>query len=645
MTKNENVLYKLKLLMLLPLGVIMIIFLYFSYNSYHTLRQMHRLHEQLTKIRATATLINELQQERGISSGYMASRGAQYPHKLKEQRQKVDVAFRRLNSICQANPTLVCHTYIDIPEIRREVSRFAIFTSDAFDYYSDAIQKIEADFLRMKTHVQDPTIKNLLESYANLIFMKESLGQIRGAFNGIFSKKASDERLMARINYAKGVHDNALYRFRATASQKMRAKLNHILSYKDYLWIESVFRDFFIRHNHTMINPKIWWERSTRVIDRLYDMENIFFDDIEAQTTAQSKKIFMELGVNLVILVLLFLTVAWLANKIRTDILKNISLLNEYKAAVDQGTIVSKTDPKGIITYANSKFCEISGYRGDELLGKPHNIVRHPDMPAEAFRQMWATIKAKKTWHGLVKNRKKDGNSYIVEATIKPILDHTGEIVEYIAIRHDITEVFQLKEEVEKTQHDLLFKMGQISEARSLETGNHVHRVAEYSKRLAELVGMEKEEIERLWLASPMHDIGKVAIPDNILNKNGPLTAEEWQIMQKHTEIGYRLFKDSDKPLFQTAAIIAREHHERYDGTGYPRGLKGEDIHIYGRITALADVFDALSMDRCYKKAWPMEKVIAYIKEQRGKQFDPVLCDLFLKHIDDFLAIRKRLAH
>ncbi|NPA28785.1 MAG: HD domain-containing protein [Epsilonproteobacteria bacterium] len=640
MKKRENVLRQLRLLTMLPLGVLLIVFFYFSFNSYDTLKRMNRLHEQLKKIRVTATLINELQQERGISSGFLASRGAHYADALKGQRQKVDRALKALDEICRANPSLECRTRINIPEIRREVDLFSIYTSDVFDYYSDAIRKIETDFLRMKTGVENATIKNLLESYANLIFMKEALGQIRGAFNGIFSKKAPDENLLARINYAKGVHDNALYRFTATASEDILSKLNRVLTCKNYLWVESVFQKFVVHHQHIMIDPKIWWDRSTKIINRLYEIENIFFDDIDTQTKKQSAKIYMELGIDLVVLILLFLTVAWLANRIRSNILKNISLLNEYKTAVDQSTIVSKTDTRGVITYANDKFCEISGYSAAELLGKPHNIVRHPDMPAEAFRQMWATIKAKKTWHGIVKNRKKNGGSYIVEATIKPILDHTGEIVEYIAIRHDITEVFRLKEEVENTQRDLLFKMGEISEARSLETGNHVHRVAEYSKRLAELIGMEKEEINRLWLASPMHDIGKVAIPDSILHKQGPLTSDEWETMKQHAEIGYRIFKDSDKPLFQTAAIIAREHHERYDGTGYPRGLKGEDIHIYGRITALADVFDALSMDRCYKKAWPMEKVVSYIKEQRGRQFDPALTDLFLAHIDDFLEIR-----
>ncbi len=139
-----------------------------------------------------------------------------------------------------------------------------------------------------------------------------------------------------------------------------------------------------------------------------------------------------------------------------------------------------------------------------------------------------------------------------------------------------------------------------------------------------------------------MHDIGKVGVPDSILNKPGKLTQDEWIIMQKHTDLGYEIFKNSQRTLLKTAAIIAHEHHEKYDGTGYPRGLSGEDIHIYGRITAVADVFDALGSERCYKKAWPDEKIFALLREERGKHFDPKLIDIFFEHLDEFLEVRDK---
>ncbi|MGD9555370.1 MAG: HD-GYP domain-containing protein, partial [Arcobacteraceae bacterium] len=169
---------------------------------------------------------------------------------------------------------------------------------------------------------------------------------------------------------------------------------------------------------------------------------------------------------------------------------------------------------------------------------------------------------------------------------------------------------------------------------------NHVKRVAQYSKLLALHYGLSSKEAHMLKLASPMHDIGKVAIADAILNKPGRFDAQERTIMETHAKLGYDMLKHSQRALLKMAAIISYEHHEKWDGTGYPQGKKGEDIHIYGRITALADVFDALGSDRCYKKAWDDEKIFALFKEERGKHFDPKLVDIFFEHLHEFLKIR-----
>jgi len=204
-------------------------------------------------------------------------------------------------------------------------------------------------------------------------------------------------------------------------------------------------------------------------------------------------------------------------------------------------------------------------------------------------------------------------------------------------------KVSELTQEIEETQKEVIFTMGSIGETRSKETGNHVKRVAEYSKILAKYLGLSEEEAELLKQASPMHDIGKVGIPDNILNKPSKLEAEEWKIMQTHSELGYEMLKYSQRPILKAAAIVAIEHHEKYDGTGYPKGLKGESIHIYGRITAVADVFDALGSDRCYKKAWDDEKIFKLFKEEKGKHFDPRLVDIFFNNLSEFLDVRDRL--
>ena len=199
----------------------------------------------------------------------------------------------------------------------------------------------------------------------------------------------------------------------------------------------------------------------------------------------------------------------------------------------------------------------------------------------------------------------------------------------------------KLSKEIEETQREVVFTMGSIGESRSKETGNHVKRVAEYSKILALAYGMPEEEAELLKQASPMHDIGKIAIPDSILKKPGRFDENERAIMNTHAELGYHMIRNSQRPLLKAASIVAYQHHEKWNGTGYPNKLSGEDIHIYGRITALADVFDALGSDRVYKKAWPDEKIFKLIKEESAEHFDPKLVELFFDNIDSILKVRE----
>jgi len=470
----------------------------------------------------------------------------------------------------------------------------------------------------------------------------------------------------------------------------------------------------------------------------------------------------------------------WIEN---SDVIKKLNnsnkLLAEYKDAIDESSIVSKANVNGFITYVNDAFCAISGYEKEELIGNNHNMLRHIDTPKEVFEDLWGTITNKKAWHGILKNRRKDGSHYWVKSTIKPILDADGDIVEYISIRnditelqdykfllddaleekeqtleehmnyivqyenavsksnaivrtgvdfrityvnenftkltgfsvdemfgkfpvefnkdnvsinevlyeieknnihtdtykgitktgkpyfaistiapilnnkgetleyliikHDITDKIKLAKEIEETQKEVVFTMGAIGETRSKETGLHVKRVAEYSYLLAKLHGLKESEAQLIKQASPMHDIGKVAIPDDILNKPGKLTEEEFEIMKQHSELGYNMLKASKRPILKTASMIARYHHEKWDGSGYPQGLKGEEIDISARITAIADVFDALGHDRVYKKAWPLEKILELFKEESGKHFDPNLVNVFMNNLDKFLEIAKRL--
>lgn len=455
--------------------------------------------------------------------------------------------------------------------------------------------------------------------------------------------------------------------------------------------------------------------------------------------------------------------------------------LDQFQNLITESTLYSTTDTKGIITGVNERFMRLSGYTREELIGKPHNIVRHEDVPPSVYEDMWRTIKQKHSWRGIIKNRAKDGSAYFVRSYVFPILDTEGEIVEYVSIRDDITDEVERKqhlegavnelsektkekeyllgqyekiinlsssffrvdtnynliyvndvfcniyhcsakkmvqknitdilessfiknhfdsiskhlqekgvwsgvvpfqredktiihmntsvntiydknrnivelmvvlyditdlivaqEEIMETQRDVVYTMGAIGETRSKETGNHVKRVAEYSKILALHFGLDENEAELLKMASPMHDIGKVGIPDDILNKPGKLTDNEWNIMKTHAVLGYQMLKNSKREILQAAAIVAHTHHEQWDGGGYPKGLKGEEIHIYGRITAIADVFDALGSDRCYKKAWEDEKIFELIRNGREKHFDPKLVDIFFENLDTFLEIRSK---
>ncbi|MBR4399236.1 MAG: HD domain-containing protein [Fibrobacter sp.] len=203
-------------------------------------------------------------------------------------------------------------------------------------------------------------------------------------------------------------------------------------------------------------------------------------------------------------------------------------------------------------------------------------------------------------------------------------------------------ESAMLNMELEATQREIIHILGEVSEYRSQETGDHIQRVAEISYMLAKFMGLPENEVERIRLAAPMHDLGKVGIPDAILNKPGRFTDDEYAIMKTHSEIGYNMLHNSKRKLLRFAAEIARSHHERWDGRGYPKGIAGEEIPLAGRICSVADVLDALSSPRCYKQPWPEEKVKEEFQKQRGAQFQPELVDVLMDHWDEIYSLYRR---
>lgn len=279
------------------------------------------------------------------------------------------------------------------------------------------------------------------------------------------------------------------------------------------------------------------------------------------------------------------------------------------------------------------------------LIGKPLTEIRDARIQetiARALQEGISTVSTD-TYTGLLRNR--DG--------IKTLLFLKGLCGGPTELTRSLMDVFErnmaiafenvdLLDELEQSQREMIYILGETIETRSSETGHHVKRVAEISRLLALEYGLGEDEAELLHLASPLHDIGKIGIPDAILNKPGKLTAQEWDIMKTHTTLGYDMLKTSSRKVMQTGAIIARDHHEKWSGGGYPANRRGDEIHIFGRITAVADVFDALGSERCYKSAWPLDDILALMRSERGGHFQPELVDILLDNIEPVKEISRQ---
>ena len=194
--------------------------------------------------------------------------------------------------------------------------------------------------------------------------------------------------------------------------------------------------------------------------------------------------------------------------------------------------------------------------------------------------------------------------------------------------------------ELEATRLQVIHQLGRAAEYKDDDTGTHVIRMSHYSRLLAEAAGLPTDRVELIFKASPMHDIGKLGIPDSILKKPGKLTEEEFEVMKKHPAIGAGIIGNQKSELLEVARLVALTHHEKWNGKGYPRGRSGEDIPIEGRIVAIADVFDALTSERPYKSAWPIEKTVATMQQDAGSHFDPKLLPLFIERLPEILAVK-----
>lgn len=781
-----NLKSKLLFLALVPASIILVLSIGRVFYDFSVKENLNKTKEQIIEAKSISDVVHFMQRERGYSTGFLADEQNKKSLPFIQNRKDLDNALKALKKFPYLKE--------NIAKTREDIDELKLSSSQAKESYTKEISYLLDHIKTMPTMVENLEDRNYLQAYSYLASAKEQLGRIRATLHEALVSKTLSHKNFSQTKESLKIYHVETNRFEKT----LHLQPELLLFYHTTLNHDSLKEMFAMMdtalNTNVMPNAAKWFETATQSIDLFQTLEAKLFEDLQNSINLKIENANQNIILVIFSLALLLAALIYLMRTIIKKILSSTHILNEefenslmlleqYKTTVDRSFIVSKTDPNGIIRYANKAFCDISGYSQEELLGKSHNIIRHPDMPEETFKEIWHTIKKlKKPWVGEVKNLAKNGSSYWMKAFINPILDKDGNVIEYIAIRTDITELQEDKErirdtlgittadftearhqvkeyenainetwsvirtdtnnvityvndtfikksgyakeelmgkdcselrdkkhkekgdceivkqklankevvhmqfenltkektpcymdttiipiansngeiiehlhlmsdvtelvlihqEIEKTQQEIIFRMGEIGESRNKETGNHVRRVANYARILALKSGLGEKEAELIADASPMHDIGKVAIPDAILLKPGSFEPHEWEIMKSHSVIGYKVLSGSQRPLLNASATIAHEHHEKYDGSGYPRGISGEDIHIYARIVAIADVFDALGADRVYKKAWELDEILKFFEEQKGKHFDPKLMNIFLENLNEFLEIKEK---
>ncbi|RYG65188.1 PAS domain-containing protein [bacterium] len=324
------------------------------------------------------------------------------------------------------------------------------------------------------------------------------------------------------------------------------------------------------------------------------------------------------------------------------DILRSNSQLAVAVSTLSSGVIITDaTIPDDPIIYANDGFCSLTGYAPAEILGRNCRFLQGPDTDPVAVQEMREAIAQRRSHECILLNYRRDGSPFLNEIIINPVFDGEGKLTSFVGVEHDVTEREQSRQSLEEkvqertadlasSQMEILQRLARAAEFRDDDTGRHTQRVAHNSALIARALGLPETQVELIREAAPLHDVGKIAISDLILLKPGKLTKEEFDAMKTHAAIGAALLSEGKSEVVQIAERIAGGHHECWDGGGYPKGISGEEIPIEARILAVADVFDALTHERTYKKAWSVEAAVAEITQQSGYQFDPKIVEAFL---------------
>lgn len=327
----------------------------------------------------------------------------------------------------------------------------------------------------------------------------------------------------------------------------------------------------------------------------------------------------------------------------------NVTLLQHLVKKLPDCEPVCFTDPVAALAWCldNDPDLVVVDYMMPQLNGTELTKqfrVRHPDNPVlMVTANHEADLRLDALQHGVTDFLTKplDNAEFLARAKNMLTLRKSHKMLENRAVQL-ADEVRKATEKIVAQERETIFCLAKAAEYRDPETGAHIVRMAHYSRHIARVLGLSIEQQELLLEAAPMHDIGKVGTPDLILLKPGKLTPDEFSIMKQHAVIGYEVLNTASSHMLKVAAEIAHTHHEKFDGSGYPRGLKGEDIPLFGRIVAVADVFDALTSERPYKKAWSIEKATELLRDGMGAHFDPSCVAAFFSDFDDVLAIKNQ---